>query len=69
MWKINAKVVPMVVPVGAVGAITPKLKERLQQIPGTTSELTVQKRALLETGKNLHITLKLPGPCWRRPKN
>ncbi|KAK1805761.1 hypothetical protein P4O66_001939 [Electrophorus voltai] len=33
----------------------------LQQIPGTTSEISVQKSAVLGTAKNLHRTLKLPG--------
>ena len=40
-WKVKAKVVPVVI--GARGAVTPKLEERLQQIPGTTSELSVQR--------------------------
>ena len=57
--KVKAKVVPVVI--GALGAVTPKLEEWLQQIPGTTSELSVQKSAVLGTAKILCRTLKLPG--------
>ena len=39
----------------------PKLEEWLQDIPGTTSELSVQKSAVLGTAKILRRTLKLPG--------
>ena len=59
MWKVKAKVVPVVV--GALGAVTPKVGEGLQQIPGTPSELSIQKNAMLGTVKILHRTLKLPG--------
>ena len=59
MWKVKASVVPVVV--GALGAVTPKLGEWLQQIPGTTSETSVQKSAVLGTAKILRRTLKLPG--------
>ena len=59
MRKVKAKVVPGVV--GALGAVAPKLGEWLQQIPGTTSELSVQKSAVLGTAKTLHRTLKLSG--------
>ena len=48
-WKVKAKVVPVVI--GALGAVTPKLEEWLQQIPGTTSELSVEKDAVLGTAK------------------
>ena len=58
-WKVNAKVLPVVI--GAIGAVTPKLEEWLQQIPGTTSELDVEKSAVLGTAKVLRRTLKLPG--------
>ena len=51
--------VPVVI--GALGAVTPKLREWLQQIPGRTSEISVQKSALLGTAKILRRTLKLPG--------
>ena len=54
MWKVNFKVVPVVLE--ALGAVTPKLEEWLQQIPGT-SELSVQKSAVLETAKVLGRTL------------
>ena len=63
MWKAKASVVPVVV--GALGAVTPKLGEWLQQIPGTTTEASVQKSAVLGTAKILHRTLKLSGVCWR----
>ncbi|KAF7643082.1 hypothetical protein LDENG_00244990 [Lucifuga dentata] len=56
MWKVKSTVV-----IGALGAVTPKLGEWLQQIPGTTSEISVQKSAVLGTAKMLHRTLKLPG--------
>ena len=56
--EVKAKVVPVVI--GALGAVTPKLEEWLQQIPGTTSELSVQKSAVLKTAKILRRTLKLP---------
>ncbi len=59
MWKVKASVVPVVV--GALRAVTPKLGEWLQQIPGTTSEASVQKSAVLGTAKILRRTLKLPG--------
>ena len=53
-WKVKVKVVPVVI--GARGAVTPKLEERLQQIPGTTSDLYVQKSAALGTAKILRRT-------------
>ena len=59
MWKVKAKVVPVLI--GGLGAVTPKLEERLQQIPRTTSELCVQKSAVPGTAKILRRSLKLPG--------
>ena len=44
-----------------VGAVTPKLDGWVQQIPGTTTEISVQKSGLLGTAKILHRTLRLPG--------
>ena len=41
MWKLKAAVVPVVI--GALMAVTPKLGQWLQLIPGTTSEISVQK--------------------------
>uniref|UniRef100_A0A3P9CNU3 GOLD domain-containing protein n=1 Tax=Maylandia zebra TaxID=106582 RepID=A0A3P9CNU3_9CICH len=38
MWRVKVTVVPVVI--GALGAVTPKLGEWLQQIPGTTSEIS-----------------------------
>ena len=56
---MKVKVVPVVM--GALGAVTPKLEERLHQIPGTTSDRSVQKSAVLGTAKILFRTLNLPG--------
>ena len=44
-WAVKGSVVPVVI--GALGAVTPKLREWLQQIPGLTpqSETSVQKSA------------------------
>lgn len=39
----KATVVPGVI--GALGAVTLKLEERLQQNPGTASEISVQKNS------------------------
>ena len=58
-WKVKATVVPVVI--GALGAVTPKLEEWLQQVPGKTSDISVQKSAVLGTAKILRRTLKLPG--------
>ncbi|XP_054913489.1 uncharacterized protein LOC129377515 [Poeciliopsis prolifica] len=58
-WKVKTTVVPVVI--GALGAVTPKLEQWLQQIPGTTSDISVQKCAVLGTAKILRRTLKLPG--------
>lgn len=52
MWKVKCKVVPMVI--GTLWAVTPKLKEWLQQIPGTKSEVSVKKSAALGTAKILN---------------
>ncbi|XP_077138906.1 uncharacterized protein LOC143804564 [Ranitomeya variabilis] len=59
MWKVKATVILAVL--GALRTVTPKLEECLQQIPGATSELSVQKSAMLGTAKMLRRTLKLPG--------
>ncbi|TWW57300.1 hypothetical protein D4764_07G0000190, partial [Takifugu flavidus] len=59
MWGMKATVVPVVI--GTLGAVTPNLSRWLQQIPGTTSEISVQKSAVLGTAKVLHRTLRLPG--------
>ncbi|KAM8939415.1 dual adapter for phosphotyrosine and 3-phosphotyrosine and 3-phosphoinositide [Pelodytes ibericus] len=47
MWKVKGKVVPVVL--GALGAVPPKIGEWIKQIPGMTSEHSVQKSALLGT--------------------
>ncbi|KAF7645372.1 hypothetical protein LDENG_00205860, partial [Lucifuga dentata] len=57
-WKVKSKVVPMVI--GALRAVTPKLGEWLQEIPGTTSEVSVQKSAVLGTAK----ILQNPQTLW-----
>lgn len=43
LWTGKASVVPVVI--GAVVAVMPKLEEWLQQIPGITSEIYVQKNS------------------------
>lgn len=63
MWKAKAKVAP--VAVQALQAVTPKLKQWHQQIPGTKAELSMQKSTVRGTAKILHRTLKLPG-LWQR---
>ena len=60
---MKAKVVPVVI--GALEAVTPKLEEWLQQIAGTTSEVSVKKSAVLRTAKILRRILKLTGLWWR----
>jgi len=59
MWELKAAVIPVINE--AIGAITPKLGEWLQQIAGTTSEISVQESGVLGTAKILHRTLNLPG--------
>ncbi|TWW67366.1 hypothetical protein D4764_02G0004070 [Takifugu flavidus] len=61
MWGMKATVVLVVI--GTLGAVTPNLSKWLQQIPGTTSEISVQKSAVLGTAKILRRTLRLPGVC------
>lgn len=58
-WQVHASVVPVIT--GALSAVTPKLKEWLQIISGTTSEISAQRNAVLETSKILqkdHQTLR-----------
>ncbi|TWW61003.1 hypothetical protein D4764_05G0010930 [Takifugu flavidus] len=57
MCGIKATVVPIVI--GTLWAVTPNLSRWLQQIPGTTSEFSVQKSAVLGTAKILRRTLRL----------
>lgn len=42
MWRVKFKVVSMVI--GALGAVTPKVGKQLHQIPGTITEVSVQKK-------------------------
>ena len=51
---MNAKVVPDMN--GALGVVTPKLEERLQQMPGTASELCPEERG----GRNSSGTAQKP---------
>ena len=46
--------------IGTLGAVTPKLGGWLQQITGATSEIFIQKCALLGTAQILGRTLRLP---------
>ncbi|KAF7653103.1 hypothetical protein LDENG_00087170 [Lucifuga dentata] len=46
MWKVKSTVVTAVT--GAIGALTPKVGEVLQQLPGKRPEVSVQKSAVLE---------------------
>ena len=57
MWKVKCNVIPFVV--GPLGAVTPKLGEWLQQIPGSTPEASFQKSAVLGTAKILSRNLRL----------
>ncbi|TWW72943.1 hypothetical protein D4764_15G0003370 [Takifugu flavidus] len=59
MWVMKATVVPVVI--GTLVAVTPKLSRWLQQIPGTTSEISIQKSAVRGTAKILRRSLRLPG--------
>ena len=59
MWELKAAVIPVVLV--ALGTVFPKLGEWLQQIPATTSEISVQKSAVLGTAKILRRIIKLPG--------
>lgn len=47
--------------INALSAVTPKLRECLQQIPGTASKISMQNSTVLGTDKILCRTLKLPG--------
>lgn len=58
MWKLKVKVIPIVT--GFLRVVTPKLEERLQQIPGT-SDMSVQKTVALGTAKIKWKFFKLPG--------
>ena len=51
----------VLVVIGTLRAVTPKLGEWLQQIPGILLEISAQKRAILGAAKNLCRTLRLPG--------
>ena len=65
-WKVKAKVVPVVT--GALGAVTHKMEEWLQQIAGTTSDLSVQKSAVLVQHLRYCTEPSNSQPCGRGPK-
>ena len=56
LWKVKIIVIPVV-----VGAIADKLPDWLAQIPGTISEVELQKSALLGTVQVHQRVLRLPG--------
>ena len=49
MCGVKVSLVPVVI--RSLGAVTPKLREWLQQIPGITSKASVQRRATPRTAK------------------
>nr|XP_061795480.1 uncharacterized protein K02A2.6-like [Nerophis lumbriciformis] len=55
-WKVNAAVVPVVI--GTQGTVSATLEKWLQQIPGVTSDIPVQRSAVLGTAKVLRRTLR-----------
>lgn len=57
LWGVTASVVPMVIK--DLDAVTTKLGEWFQQIPETTSEISVQKTAVLGTSQKIHRDLNL----------
>ena len=59
-------VIPVVV--GALGAIANRLPGWVAQIPGTISEVELQKSALLGTAQVLRRVLRLPG-LWSSPES
>lgn len=59
LWNVKISVIPVVV--GALGAIASNLEDWLGQIPGTISEVELQKSAILGTAKTLRRVLRLPG--------
>ena len=59
LWKVKIMVIPVVV--GALGAIADRLPGWLAQIPGTISQVKLQKNALLGMAQVLRYALRLPG--------
>ena len=59
LQKVKIMVVPVVVV--ALAAIAARLPGWLAQIPGTISEVELQKSALLERAQVLRRVLRLPG--------
>lgn len=60
MWKMKTKATLVIT--GAFGIMIPKIEKWLQQIPGTTSEISIQKNVLLGIAKVLRGTLNLLRP-------
>ena len=59
LWKVKIMVITVVV--GALGAIADRLPGWLAQIPGTISEVELQKSTLLGTAQVFQRVLRLPG--------
>ena len=59
LLKVRIMVIPVIV--GALGAIADRLPGWLAHIPGTISEVELQKSALLGTAQVLRRVLRLPG--------
>ena len=59
LWEVKITVIPVFV--GALGAIADRLPVWLAQIPGTISEVELQKSALLGTARFHRRVLRLPG--------
>ena len=55
LWKVKIMVIPVVV--GALGAIADRLPGWLAKIPGTISEVELQKTAFLGTAQVLRRVL------------
>ena len=66
LWKIKIVVIPVVV--GALGAIADGLPGWPAQIPGTISEVELQKSVLLGTVQVLRGVLRLTG-LWSSPES
>ena len=59
LWKVKIMVIPVVV--GVLSAIVDRLPGWFAQIPGTISEVELQKSTFLETAQVLRHVLRLPG--------
>ena len=59
LWTVKIMVIPVVA--GALGAIADRLPGWLAQIPGTISQVELQKSAFLGTAQVLQRVFRLPG--------